>query len=196
MECFFPFQCGACEQWGAAPFCSDCEVMLEVPTPVVLPGYDFVMVRYAYGGPLMEAVQAFKFHGRFELGLPLGRRLAERWPVEKRPDVVIPMPSSIQGLRSRGYSPSRELARAFTFPVNTRAAGRQGQQSPQVGLSRALRSSNQMKAFRVDPIAVSGRVVLVVDDVVTTGATLESMGGALRAAGVRSCMAAVLARST
>lgn len=195
LEGVFPPQCGACDRIGCSPFCGVCSHSLEDAGPCIVPGYDFVLARFEYGGSIAKAIQALKFSGRVDLGRTLGALLAEQWPSQHKPDIMVPAPASFEGLMNRGYNPARELCRGFSFPLKTMAVTRSQIRPPQVGLSREARLHNQKDAFKVDSKAVQGRTVMVVDDVLTTGATLEALRTAIMKAGARRCIAAVLART-
>ena len=192
MDCFFPPQCFGCEVMGSELFCRVCSLGLVDAGPISLPGFDYAYARYAYDGPIIPVVQALKFHQRPELGLQLGRRLEAWRPTWCQPNLIVPVPSSYEGQLERGYNPSRELARAFPFPVRADAIRRVSYARQQVGLSRRDRLKNQEKAFIANSKLVRGRRVLVVDDVLTTGATLHAVQCALRDGGAESVVAAVL----
>ena len=111
-------------------------------------------------------------------------------------DVVIPVLLHSGRKRERGYNQNdllyREVAARLGIPVLTRALKRVRNTRSQTGLKREERLLNVKGAFRVkDKPAVSGRAVLLVDDVTTTGATLEACGEALILAGAGKVMAVV-----
>ncbi len=116
-------------------------------------------------------------------------------------DVIVPVPLHYLRLASRGYNQSGWLARALAartgVPVRLAALERHRATPSQAGLSPRARRRNVRGAFRVRRShmgAIRGKRVLLVDDVLTTGATLEASARALRAAGAQDVMALVLAR--
>lgn len=192
IDCVFPPTCAACRRPGRAPFCLMCTEALLPASPARLPGFAAVRVEYQYGGPLALALYALKYDNRPEVGPVLGRGLCRAWPKDRRFDVVLPVPSTPRRLRTRGYNPARELARGFGGKVRCGRLKRIGEPTPQVGLPLSARLSNPQGSFRAT--GVSGARVLLVDDVLTTGATLLAACDALVRAGASEVMATVLAR--
>ncbi|MGM0554136.1 MAG: ComF family protein [Pseudomonadota bacterium] len=120
----------------------------------------------------------------------------------ERPDVVVPVPLHPVRLRQRGFNQAQPLARAAAdvlgLPVAPRLARRIRATESQQGLGAQARRRNVRDAFAVDASAfagLEGARVLLVDDVVTTGATLNSLAATLRAAGARAVEALALARA-
>ncbi len=153
----------------------------------------------AYEGPLEIALQRFKYHGWRRLAEPLALLVAERLVVEgvSAPwAVAVPLHPSRQ--RQRGFNQSELLARelrrrlALSRPlgelVRTRAT------PPQVGHDRRWRLDNVRDAFEWRGPPLEAGAILLVDDVATTGATLEACAAALRAAGSGPVMGVSVAR--
>jgi ComF family protein len=153
-----------------------------------------------YAGTLQEAIQRFKYHGQLPLARPLGELLASsvRHGATARPDLVVPVPLHVSRLRARGYNQSRELARhlghQLKVPVAVDLLRRTRATAPQQELDAAARGSNVAGAFAVSG-RLPGRRILLVDDVLTTGATARECAGALRKAGAASVEVAVLGRA-
>ncbi len=157
---------------------------------------------FAYGvfeEPLRELVHLFKYAGVTALARPLGRLLRLAMPRDRRFDLIVPTPLHWRRRWTRGYNQSMLLARELApvlglKPVN---ALRRTRATPtQAGLSRTARRANVAGAFVVrDASLVRGRRVLLVDDVMTTGATLRACAAALKRAGAQSVSIAVLARA-
>jgi ComF family protein len=195
LDCLFPASCGACPQAGRAPLCALCREALEPAPAWGLPGLEEVLAPFEYGGPAALALRALKYEGRPELGPPLGRLLAEAaGPLPSR-DLLIPIPLSSRRLARRGYNQARELARGVGPVAPLGALRRIEDRRPQVGLSGQARRENQRGAFRADPRRVEGRRVLLLDDVVSTGATLLAARDALVEAGAREVRALAFARA-
>ncbi|HEY4915192.1 MAG TPA: ComF family protein [Candidatus Dormibacteraeota bacterium] len=153
----------------------------------------------AYEGPVEMAIQRFKYQGWRRLAGPLALLMAERLVIEglaARWAVAVPLHTS--RLRQRGFNQSellvRELRRRLslsTLPgelVRTRAT------PPQVGHDRRWRLDNVRDAFEWRGAPLDARSVLLIDDVATTGATLEACAAALRAAGSGPVMGVSVAR--
>jgi ComF family protein len=178
--------------WQQAAACPACRA-----TP---PEWVALRSVYQYGGPLREALHAFKFERRTHLYRPLGldlARLAERegWAW----DALAAVPMTDKALRQRGHNPAfllaRGLARALGVPgPDARALGKCRETAPQRSLGAAERQANVKGAFEAQAARVSGRRVLLVDDVVTTGATLGACARALLQAGATEVRALTLAR--
>lgn len=202
---------------AAEPFCAICgEALLPVPPGCARcgqpgpddpcgacraspPPFDAVRAGGLFGGPLADAIHAFKYGGRPALSRPLGAWLARQVPVPAGA-IVVSVPLGRARRVARGYDQAALLADALA-----RASGRGVRRlrgalrriretPPQVGQSRAERARNVAGAFQARP-AVSGRDLFLVDDVVTTGATAAAAAGALRAAGARSVVVIALARA-
>jgi ComF family protein len=196
LDAVFPPICAGCGQVGREPFCVICEGALEPAPAFVIDGADEAAALWIHGGPAALAVQHLKFHDHPELARPLGIALASRasnWTI----DVAVPVPISRGRLVERGYNQSRELIRGLSIPVASRALARRSEVPPQVGLDRMKRLENVAGAIGAGPDAgmIRGKRVLLVDDVVTTGATAEASSRALRSLGAQSILVLALTRA-
>ena len=164
------------------------------------PAFDRLIARWSYRPPLDSVIQALKFQ-RLEA---LGRHLAHEMAAELvarpiRSDFVVWIPLHWRRLLARGYNQAeriaRPLARELELPA-VRALARTRATPAQTGLDRERRAVNLKGAFRVRrPERVAGASVLLVDDVTTTGATLDAAARALRRAGTLEIVAVAAART-
>jgi ComF family protein len=150
----------------------------------------------AHDGALRAIVHALKYEGRRSLAGPLGRRMRERGADMIEGAVcAIPVPLHASRRRHRGFNQAGDLAREIGIPVV--AALRRVRATPtQTGLPAARRHRNLRGAFAATRAAhaLVGATVVLVDDVSTTGATLDACARALKAAGVREVRALTAAR--
>jgi len=196
LSALFPPRCAACDARGAEPFCRVCRDAIDPCGSVGRVDADWAYAEFEYGGALAEAICRMKYGGRWEIARPLGAlmyRSVALAPVTF--DLVVPVPSTPERLRARGYNPARELARAWGRDVRAGAARRRPGPA-QVGRSRRERRSNLRGAFVAEPRLVRGRRVLVVDDVITTGATASAMVDELRRCGAVAVGIAALASAS
>ncbi|MEF3367428.1 ComF family protein [Methylocystis sp. 9N] len=144
-----------------------------------------------------------KYYDRLELARPIGRWMARAGAeLLSDADVLVPIPLHRLRLLSRRFNQSAALAQAISresaVPLETMALLRVKPTAPQVGLSRAQRAANLSGAFRVAPeraAAIAGRNVVLVDDVLTTGATANAATRALLRAGAARVDLLVFARA-
>jgi ComF family protein len=149
-----------------------------------------------YTGALREAVHLLKFKSVKRLSGPLGHLLA-RLDIP-RVDCIVSVPLSPRGLRERGFNQTllvaRALSRATGIPLDASSLHKKKETSPQVGLSRSQRMNNLRGAFGTRR-RLDGRSVLLVDDVITTGATVRECSKTLMRAGASEVHALSIARS-
>jgi ComF family protein len=173
------------------------------------PAFGRARAAFLYGGELGHAISRMKFGGRPELASPLGRLLAaplvEILGAAAPPVAIAAVPLHPRRLRQREFNQALLLAR-----VAARAARRLGTRAPrpdafalarvrdtppQIGLSPKERARNVREAFRAVPRRVARRTVILVDDVLTTGATADACARALLAAGAAAVEVLTLARA-
>ena len=192
IEAVFPPACCACGAVGREPFCRVCHEALIEYGDFELEGLAGAAALFEYGGPIAEALHALKYRRRPDIGGALTPRIEAA--IDSPVELVVPVPLSKARLRARGYNQSSELCRGIAH-VDDRCLQRVRDTAPQVGLSLHARHRNVGDAFAViRPESVQGRRVLLIDDVVTTGATMKSAAAALFTAGAADVVALAVAR--
>jgi len=158
------------------------------------PRYDATLAALEYRFPADALVHALKFRGELAVGSFLGKLLSERARSEDI-DCVIPVPLSAARLRERGYNQAVEIARHLApAKIDLAACVRQADSAPQTGLDLEERRRNVRGAFRCTR-SLGGERVAVVDDVMTTGATLDEIAAVLKKAGAARVVNWVAART-
>ena len=217
-----PSRCAVCGAWPAQPLCQACAVQFAGSSPrcglCALPldsgtgicgaclreppplDACYAAVDYAY--PWSTLVARFKFSGEAGWARVLAERMAAIPGVSgeiAEADLVLPLPLAPRRLAERGFNQALLLARVLA-PARTdaRLLLRLRETGAQAALDRKARQRNVRHAFGVDPLRgneVAGRRVLLVDDVMTSGASLHAAAEAVRAAGAARVSAVVLART-
>ncbi|RMH44971.1 MAG: ComF family protein [Deltaproteobacteria bacterium] len=206
--------CAACELslYPLGPACPRCAEPLAGAVSVTCrrctlapPPFDRVVAPYRFGGELARAIRRFKFAGRPDLARALAPLYVPAWALaaaRERIDVAVPVPLHWRRQARRGYNQAHllagEAARVARLPVDAVALRRVRATAPQAGLSAGERAGNVDRAFAVPDRhrrRIAGRRVLLVDDVVTTGATARAAARALVAAGAEGVVVACLARA-
>lgn len=153
-----------------------------------------------HAGPLQQAVHHLKYKRDVSLGDKLAQHLVGLLSsVELGNVCVVPVPLWPGRKRQRGYNQAALLARPLAYslgmPYCSNMVARIRNTASQVGLSIPKRQENMAGAFQAAPAKAAGKRVLLVDDVLTTGATLHAAAQALRQAGAQEVVAVVLARA-
>ena len=180
---------------GGATNLPQCDRCLRAP-----PAFDRTIVLADYAPPLDRLIVALKFHGEIALARPLGALLAVRLQAQarERPEALTWVPLAPQRLAGRGFDQAHAIARSAARRLGTAAAvpllRRLRETRTQSTLPAAQRLENLAGAIRADP-AAAGRCVVVVDDVMTSGATLQAAAEALKHAGARHVVNLVAART-
>ena len=217
-----PSQCAVCRAWPARAVCDACVARFAPPAPRCRscalpvpagvsqcgecvahpPPLDACLAACTYAWPWPDCIAEFKFQGRAGWAAPLATLLRSApWvePALEQAALVLPMPLAPGRLRERGFNQAHELARRLApRKTDPRLLLRIRETPAQSGLSRVERLRNLQGAFALEPLraeAVRGRRVVLVDDVMTSGASLFAAAQVLRAGGAAHITAVVLART-
>jgi competence protein ComFC len=168
---------------------------------------DGIRSAYLFEGVVRQAVHQLKYSNRQGLAVPLARLMARYWRANPIPvNLIVSVPLHPARQRERGYNQADLLACALggmiDVAVVTKGLRRVRHTQPQVSLNATERCENVRGAFiyqvsekGYSDLAVNGRSVLVIDDVCTTGSTLEACSLALKAAGASTVWGFTLARA-
>lgn len=197
--------CAACHQAlpGNRDACTRCALPLPAPGTCGAclrrpPPLAATCAAFVYAAPLDRLVPRYKFHGDLAAGRLLARLMAPAVSACQPPQALVPVPLHPGRLRRRGYDQALELARplatALGLPLRAGLLHRIRATAPQSELDAAARRRNLHGAFRADTRRPLPAHVALIDDVMTTGATLHAAATALRRAGVVRVDAWVCAR--
>lgn len=203
---------------GCHPLCAACNADLPkstspccpvcaLPTPQYAicgtclqhpPAFDATVAAFSYAFPADALLRAFKYREQLQIATLVADNLVPALAMRPRPDLVIPMPLHPQRLRERGFNQAAEIARhvgnALTIPLAPNAVLRVRHTDPQARLPLDKRKKNIRGAFAATQ-DLSGKKVAIVDDVMTSGASLDELAKTLKAAGAVSVECWIAART-
>lgn len=187
--------CQQCPQCGLPAYdnqlCGNC-----IQSP---PDFDATRALFRYAFPVSAMLQRYKYGELLILGETFGHLLA-KYIAEKndKPDLIIPMPLHPRRLQERGFNQSLEVARIVSknlgIPLNHKACERIKLAPPQASLPLKERVMNMKGAFACNQ-TLDGQSIAVIDDVMTTGASLNALAKSLKKAGASSVVCWVIART-
>ena len=225
LDLVFPPHCLLCDQPGTPLCDGCCREFLRVTPPICLlcgqpvdgSGHCWHCQRaplaiegirsvFLFSGGVRQAIHCLKYNNRHSLAGILARLMADYWRENPMPvDLLVPVPLHPARQRKRGYNQAELLARSLRgmidLPVLNTGLRRVRRTPPQMSLSAADRRENVWGAFAYhaeagdDDNPISDRRILVIDDVCTTGSTLEACSLALKAAGACAVWGFTLARA-
>lgn len=219
LDYIYPPLCGGCGKRGNR-WCDDCNTLSQrIVTPICNccgsplqnsnlcercktqpPAYTALRSWAIYSGPVRRAIHQLKYRRDIGLGEALAAGLimildTQKWQI----DMVIPIPLGKKRQNERGYNQAATLALPIAYAkglaYKPSALIRKQETASQVYLSREQRAKNVKGAFWANPSMVSGKNILVVDDVTTTGATMQASAEALIEAGAACVYGITLARA-
>ena len=219
LNSLLPVSCGLCNATtnSQLPLCQPClsdlpaigtacpSCALPVATSVACghcqrhqPVCDQVCAVFPYQEPVNFLIQQFKFNRKLEYSSLFSLLMAEKMALMARqPDLIIPVPLHSSRLRNRGYNQSWELAKHLSrlsdIPASHRCCTRIIKTPLQTGLKASERRRNLKQAFSVTA-DIKDLHICIVDDVMTTGSTLEAIASVLKSAGAAHVSALVVAR--
>jgi len=165
------------------------------------PALDQVVVLFHYRDPLQHLIQKLKFRQSLAIATWAGNQIVQQIGIDsdELPGLIIPVPLHPKRTRFRGFNQSLEIAktvaRQLRLPIDTHRCRRQHHTQPQSELAREQRLSNLKDAFIIDKPIRQAHAVLI-DDVMTTGSTLNELARCLKQQGVKRVDAWVVARAT
>ncbi|MDD5329921.1 MAG: ComF family protein [Sulfuricella sp.] len=219
MHAFFPRHCALCAAPSLdRPLCAACDADLprhSIPVcPICAlpaldghvcgsclrhpPAFGHTLAAFSYGFPIDRLLQAFKYAGSLALAEALAEPLAHLAAKHPKPELLLPMPLHPARLKERGFNQALEIARPISrrldIPLAADACRRTRDTPSQAGLKWQQRRGNVRGAFACD-LDLTGKKVAILDDVMTTGSTLDELSRVLLKRGAAEVSAWVVART-
>lgn len=220
LDWLYPPRCGGCGQTGVrwceacqrdtrlleGAVCERCGDPIDAQAGICAacrkcpPAYQALRSWAVFGGSLREALHRLKYQRDVALGEALSRPLIDLFQrLDWRVDCVTAVPMGVARRAERGYNQASllalPLALACGLPYQSRALVKTRETHSQVGLNAAERRENLAGAFQADAKIVHGKTMLIIDDVTTSGATMQACALALLAAGALRVFGLTLARA-
>ncbi len=175
-------KCGKQLKKEEQEYCGDCEKKK----------HNFIQGTALYDyGSMADSVFRFKYAGRMEYAKFYARELYREkagWLSMIRPDALVPVPVHPSRKRKRGYNQAeliaRELSRCSGIPINTHLIRRVARTKPLKNLSSAERQNNLKRAFKMWENDVKLNTIVIIDDIYTTGSTIDAIAEVLQTAGI------------
>ncbi len=204
-----PFECAICRKWPSTSFegtsgvCQNCiQAHANAPLFPIPPDLDACVAALSFDTPWSTLISRYKFApepGLAKLFAGLMRRDTRIQKLLADADILLPLPLAPKRLEARGFNQALTLARSLVnHKINAHALIRTRNTSPQRLLDRQARQHNVVNAFAVQTEScrvITGKHVLLIDDVMTTGATLAAAASAVHKAGAAKVSAIVIAQT-
>jgi competence protein ComFC len=206
LDLIYPPLCASCDRPGAGWLCAECAARLQKlshtaqPTTIGAPPHTLPVFSCApYAAEIETVIHAFKYRATPQLADVFAPWLIDLWQAHGlRADACIPVPLHRARMRERGFNQSAWLAKRFAkataTPCLERALVRTRNTRQQALLNPAERRGNVADAFAATP-AIAGKTLVLIDDVLTTGATLLDCARACHQAGAKEVFALTIARA-
>ncbi|HNY83941.1 MAG TPA: ComF family protein [Anaerolineaceae bacterium] len=164
------------------------------------PDYDKIYCYAVYSGVVRKAIQRLKYSRDLEMGRLIAKMMAPKLQaLFQNANLIVPMPLSLKRFRERGYNQAEAITKPLSELIgwahSSKALEKIRDTETQVHLSVAERLANLDGAFKADSELVIGKSIVLLDDVMTTGATMRQAAKALREAGAKEIYAATFART-
>lgn len=164
----------------------------------VSPAFDRTLALFSYAHPMDALLQRYKYQQKLDLGVTFASLWQERLAGRTLPDMIVPMPLHPTRIKERGFNQSleiaRPLARRLHLPLDARACQRTRHTPPQASLPLKARVKNMRGAFACNR-RFDGLRIALIDDVMTTGASLHELAKVIKAAGATEVECWVVART-
>lgn len=193
LELLFPPRCAGCQRVDTY-WCERCQKAIDLipfaPRQQALAPLSKIASSAIHAGKLQSAIHSLKYENGRPLAEPLGERMASllinlNWTT----DILVPVPLHTTRLRERGYNQAQLLSEVIAsrlgIPCVPHALRREQYTRSQVGLNAVERQANLEDAFQANSHIVTNKIILLIDDVYTTGATLAVCAEALLSAGAK-----------
>lgn len=200
----YDFLCEKCrahikEKYIQEPYCLKCGKQLDDMTQEYCDDcksaahmYDRGLAIFKYHDDIKESVYSFKYKDCKIYGDFYGEQMAEKYKdiiTKWQPDVIVPVPIHRSRMRKRGYNQAELIAKALSqklsLPMDINVLLREKKTEPQKKLSKDIRIKNVENAFKVTKNVVRYNKIILVDDIYTTGATINACAQVLKRAGVQ-----------
>jgi len=188
-----------------APFCKKCGIPTKQTAicekcKVTPPTYQMMRSWAVFDAPLQNALHTLKYRRNVGIGSALATQIREfiislQWPV----DLLVPVPLGKKRLKERGYNQVSLIAKPLSYETGLkythRALWKARETRSQVGLTISQRQENVRNAYQANPDVVKRKSILLMDDVATTGSTVQACTEALFSAGAQDVYAITVARA-
>lgn len=210
-DLFLQQQCPLCDRATSQMLCPSCWQQVQrcaEPQPAILAAAALPVLAWgSYQGYLKQAIAALKYNGNPQLAQPLGRALGQLWQrfpiIDRRSPLVVPIPMHADKRCERGFDQATLLSQAFCEQTGLKLVRqgliRQRATVPQFGLGVLERQHNLASAFAIGPglqPQTLNQPVLLLDDIYTTGITVQVAAAELRRQGISVCGVVAIARAT